>query len=87
MCVCVCVRGRGTHDGWTCPPEHHTCVSCSWIGRTSFSKRLVRTNLTPQLISKPTPPLRREGEGGEGGEGGGGGEGVKERRGEGGQRR
>lgn len=28
----------------------------TFTGRTSFSKRLVLKSLTPQLISKPTPP-------------------------------
>ena len=31
-------------------------ASCSLTGCTSFSVRLVRSNLTPQLISNPTPP-------------------------------
>ncbi len=31
-------------------------ASGSILALTSFSVRLVRTSLTPQLISKPTPP-------------------------------
>ena len=31
-------------------------ASCSLIGATSFSERLVRSRRTPQLMSKPTPP-------------------------------
>ena len=34
----------------------YTCASCSLTGKMSFSWRLVRINLTPQLMSNPTPP-------------------------------
>lgn len=33
-----------------------TWANCSLIGLTSFSNKLVLTNLTPQLMSNPTPP-------------------------------
>lgn len=32
------------------------CANCSLTGWTSFSWRFVRISLTPQLMSKPTPP-------------------------------
>lgn len=34
------------------------CVSSSFTGRMSSSVRFVRTNRTPQLMSKPTPPFK-----------------------------
>ena len=36
-----------------------TWASCSLTGFTSFSSRFVLSNLTPQLISKPTPPITK----------------------------
>ena len=49
LCRCSCTWNYMSYD--VC-----TWANCSLIGLTSFSNKLVLTNLTPQLMSNPTPP-------------------------------